>query len=62
MGIEKEAIVWQAYNTPGNLLKDLGVQEAEDKAVPPAQVVEFLGTGFDLVKQILFVKMKNSVN
>ena len=47
MGIELRQQVWQTYNTLGNLLRNLGVSEAPDKVVPPVEVVEFLGTGFD---------------
>ena len=55
MGLELQKKVWLAYETLGNLLRDVGVSEAEDKAVPPLQIVEFLRTGFDLIHQILFV-------
>ena len=54
-----QAVVWQAYNTLGNLLWDLGVRELEEKAVPPLQMVEFLGTGFNLIRQILFIPQRN---
>ena len=55
METEMQAVVWQAYDMLGNLLWDLGVRESEEKAVPPLQIVEFLGTGFNLIRQILFI-------
>ena len=58
MGIKLKEQVWQAYNALGNLLRDLRVSEAPEKAVPPAEVEEFLGTGFDLLTEVLFATEK----
>ena len=55
MGMELPHRVWNAYITLGNLLRDLGVQEAEDKAVPPTTVLKFLGITYDLLRQILIL-------
>lgn len=55
IGVELESRVWQAFNTMGHLLRDLGPAEALDKAVSPTQVIVCLGTGFDLVDMIMFV-------
>ena len=55
MGIELQQKAWQAYNSLGCLLRDLGIKEAGDKAVPPTTVIEFLGTGFNLNKLVMFV-------
>lgn len=49
MGIELLSEVFQAYGTLKRLLKDLGVSEAVDKAVPPSYTVEFLGILFNLL-------------
>ena len=49
MSIDFEMHAWQSYNTLGNLLRDLGVNEAEDKAVPPTTKLEFLGVLYDLI-------------
>ena len=54
MGIECDQQVWAAYNTLGNLLRNLRVKEAEDKVVLPTSILEFLGTGFDLDTFLLF--------
>ena len=55
MGIEVAQKAWKAYNTLGNLLRDLGVNEAEDKAVEPTTIIEFLGVQFDSIKMIISV-------
>lgn len=49
MGIELITDIWQAYGTIKNLLRDVGVNEALDKAVPPCYIIEFLGILFDLL-------------
>lgn len=46
---------WFSYIAMGNLLRDLGVQESLDKACPPGPMMVFLGTGFDAVRQVIFV-------
>lgn len=48
MGIELLDKVWDSFYTLRRLLKDLGVSEAEDKAVLPTYIVEFLGILFNL--------------
>ena len=55
MSIEHISKSWASYNAMGNLLRDLGVQEAVDKAVPPTTVIEFLGILFDLIRMLLFI-------
>ena len=55
MSIEERWKAWRSYNTLGNPLRDLGVNEAIDKAVPPNTVVEFLGILFDLIRLILII-------
>ena len=55
MGLELEHKVMTAYRTLGNLLRDLGVSEATDKAVPPSDIIEFLGILFDLVNMTISV-------
>ena len=55
IGIEHRETEWEAYDALGNLLRYLGVKEAQDKAVSPAMITEFLGTGFDLERLVLFV-------
>ena len=39
----------------GSLLRDLGVNEAEDKAWPPSEIVEFLGILYDLVNMTISI-------
>ena len=53
MGLEMQHKVWNAYTTLGNLLRDLGAKEAEDKAVPPTYHIEFLGVLFDLINMTI---------
>ena len=55
MGIETPERVWQAYNTLENLLRDLGIIEAPDKAVPPSVIVEFLGVLFNFLEMTISV-------
>ena len=55
MGLELQHRVWVAFNTLGNLLRDLGVGEAEEKSVEPTQLVEFLGVLFNLKDMIISV-------
>ena len=55
MGIKLKCKVWQAYHTLENLLKDVGANEALEKAVPPFSIIEFLGTGLNLDTLMLFV-------
>jgi hypothetical protein len=38
----------QAYDSLGNLLSNLGVMEAKEKACPPCRTMEFLGVLFDI--------------
>ena len=47
--------MWDSYRTLGNLLCDLGVNESEEKAVPPAQMVKFLRILYDLVNMVISV-------
>lgn len=49
MGIELVEQVTEAFLALRRLLRDLGVDEAQDKAVPPSYIVEFLGILFNLL-------------
>ena len=55
MSVDWEDAAWRAYNTMGNLLRDLGVQEAVDKSVPPSHLIEFLGILFDLIRMLIIL-------
>ena len=44
-----------SYSTLGNLLRDLGVNEAEDKAVPPSQILEFLGIIYNFITMMISI-------
>ena len=55
MGIDEYIAAWQAFDTLGYLLRDLGVNEALDKTVQPTHVIEFLGIVFDLLRQIIVI-------
>ena len=48
MGLETAQKIWSSYITLGNLLRDLGVKEAQDKAIPPSEIIEFLGVLYNL--------------
>ena len=58
MGLEMYYRIQQSYDTLGRLLRDLGVSEADDKAVPPTTQLEFLGTWFDLTSMTIGVTQK----
>ena len=58
MGLELEHKIWQSFYTLRNLLRDLHITEAEEKAVEPTDELEFLGVGFKLSKGIIFVTEK----
>ena len=51
--LEKDA--WHSFNAMGNIMKDIGVQEAPEKSVPPTTRMEFLGNTVDTVKMTLEV-------
>ena len=55
MSLDYMDCAWKSYNTLGNLLRDLGVNEAIDKAVPPSHIIEFLGVTFDLLRMLLIL-------
>ena len=55
MSVDHPNNIHKSYQTLGNLLRDLGVQEALEKAVPPTTVIEFLGILFDLLRQLLIL-------
>ena len=55
MGIESPKKVWQAYYALGNLLRDLGISEAHEKAVPPTYIIEFLGVLYNFLKMTISV-------
>ena len=47
LGAEKREKAQEAYELLGTILQNLGAQEAENKAVPLTQVIEFLGVTFN---------------
>ena len=55
MSIELREVSWKSYITLGNLLQDLGVQEADEKAVSPTHIIEFLGVWFNLLMMTISV-------
>ena len=55
MGLELPDRVWGAITTLGNLLRDLGVQESEEKSVVPTTIIKFLGVLFDLLRQVIIL-------
>ena len=55
MGLEEENKAMEAYIALGNLLRDLRLDESPDKAVPPTEVIEFLGIQFNLKKMVISV-------
>ena len=57
MGLEHRHRAWQAYQAMGNLLRDLGVSEALKKAVPPTDIIEFLGVWFNLVEMTISITL-----
>ena len=54
--VDTEDRVYEAYHKLGNLLKELGVIEAENKAVPPGMIVVFLGILFNTILLQLQIK------
>ena len=54
-GAEKYQDAWASYNLFWKILNAIGVQEAEEKSVPPTTHMEFLGNTVDTVKQTLEV-------
>ena len=55
MGLDTETNAWMAYQTLGNLLRDLGIDESLEKAIPPSEIVEFLGVLFNLREMTMSV-------
>ena len=55
MSIDWDAPAWRSYTVLGNLLRDLGVNEAMDKAVQPTHLIEFLGIVFDLLRMLIIL-------
>ena len=53
MSIDCQEQAWASYRAMGNLLRDLGVHEAEDKTVQPTQVVELLGILYDFLHMVI---------
>ena len=53
VSIDSKERAWKSYLALGRLLKQLGVDEAEDKVVPPTQLIEVLGVLFDLIRMII---------
>ena len=54
-GAEQPGGASRAFEALGHLLQELGLQEASDKACPPATVMTFLGIGFDTDNMSLFI-------
>ena len=52
---EPEDITFHSFMAMGNLLRDLGVKEASEKAVAPCPRMEFLGNTLDVEKQTIEV-------
>ena len=48
VGAEYELLAWESYNEMGTLLEQVGIPESPGKAVPPSQLVEFLGILFNV--------------
>ena len=55
MGIDEITPAWRSFKTLGNLLRDLGVNEAAEKTVQPSHIIEFLGIVFDMLRQIILL-------
>ena len=55
MSLDELPRAWQAYNTLGNLLRDLGVNDAEDKSVEPCQIIEFLGILYNFINMTILI-------
>ena len=55
MSLDSYIRAWQAYETLGNLLRDLRVNEALEISVSPTQLIEFLGVMFDLINMIIYL-------
>ena len=55
MGLELPHKVWGAFTTLGNLLRDLGVHESQEKSVAPTMIIEFLGITFNLLWQLIIL-------
>lgn len=55
IGIELAARAWASFDTLERLFRDTGAIEALDKAVPPTDIIECLGTGFNLIDLTMFV-------
>ena len=53
MCIDNMVKAWKAYKVMAALLRDLGMQEAIEKSVPPSHIIEFLGIIFDLIRLII---------
>ena len=54
-GLDVATRAWDSYTTMGNLLRDLGVGESYDKAVPPTTCIEFLGVWYDFINMTISV-------
>lgn len=54
-GAELQDKAVQSYQSFLNLLRDLRIEEATEKSVPPSPIIIFLGTGIDAVSQTIFV-------
>ena len=55
MSVDQEQMAWRSYVTMGNLLRDLGVTEAEEKSVAPTQKIEFLGIWYDFITMKIYL-------
>ena len=52
---EREQDAWNSYNSMTNILQEIGVQEAPEKAIEPTTRMEFLGNTVDTAKMTLEV-------
>ena len=50
MGAEHRDMAQFAYDRLGNVLRLAGLKENDKKAVPPTQIIEFLGVTFNAAK------------
>ena len=54
-GAEKDKVAEVAFDTLGNILKEIGIEEAKEKAQPPAHVVIFLGILFNTLNMTMTI-------
>lgn len=52
---EREMKAWEAYNTLGEIIIEVGLKESVEKACPPSVEMVFLGTGLNMRTMTLFI-------